>query len=311
MTSAPPRLRRQVRLPLHIVDLAGDELRTASGDRVELRPRSWAVLRLLAEQPGRMLGKDDIISRVWDDVAVTEDSLTQCIVDIRKAIGDEERRVLRTVPRKGYMLVPSQQRTELAARAPDLPSLAVMPFLSIGEECGPLSLGSGVASEIINEFARNRHLRLIARDSSFALAGQNLMAQELGERLGARYLVEGTAQQAGGTLIVDVQIVDARDGSIAWGDRFSARASNVRQVQQDIAGRIAGSLHPAFVKSRSTPFWGRRLAISTSTSSLCAALPASISSVPRRPGREEPISKRRFAATRTMRRPMPISLGSI
>jgi len=106
-----------------------------------------------------------------------------------------------------------------------------------------LSLGSGVASEIINELARNRHLRLIARDSSFALAGQNLMAQELGERLGARYLVEGTAQRAGGTLIVDVQIVDARDGSIAWGDRFSARASNVRQVQQDIAGRIAGSLH--------------------------------------------------------------------
>ena len=141
------------------------------------------------------------------------------------------------------MLVPSQQRTELAARAPDLPSLAVMPFLSIGEECGPLSLGSGVASEIINEFARNRHLRLIARDSSFALAGQNLMAQELGERLGARYLVEGTAQGAGGTLIVDVQLVDTRHGGIAWGDRFSARASNVRQVQQDIAGKIAGSLH--------------------------------------------------------------------
>jgi len=97
MTDAAPRLRRQVRLPRHIIDLAGDELRTASGDRVELRPRSWAVLRLLAESAGRMVGKDDIIAKVWDDVAVTEDSLTQCIVDIRKAIGDEERRVLRTI----------------------------------------------------------------------------------------------------------------------------------------------------------------------------------------------------------------------
>ena len=38
-------------------------------------------------------------------MAATEDSLTQCIVDIRKAIGDEERRVLRTVPRKGNILV--------------------------------------------------------------------------------------------------------------------------------------------------------------------------------------------------------------
>ena len=137
MTSAPPRLRRQVRLPLHIVDLAGDELRTASGDRVELRPRSWAVLRLLAEQPGRMLGKDDIISRVLDDVAVTEDSLTQCIVDIRKAIGDEERRVLRTVPRKGYMLVPSQQRIELAARAPIFPPWPSCPSCRSKRNAGP------------------------------------------------------------------------------------------------------------------------------------------------------------------------------
>jgi TolB-like protein/Tfp pilus assembly protein PilF len=200
------------------------------------------VFRLLAENAGRLVGKDDIIAKVWDDVAVIEDSLTQCIVDIRKAIGDEERRVLRTVPRKGYMLVPSQHRVELAARAPDLPSLAVMPFLSAAEESGPVSLGGGVASEIINELARNRHLRLIGRDSSFALANQNLIAQELGEQLGARYLVEGTAQRLELTLIVDVQLVDARDGSIAWGDRFFATAPSVPQLQQEIASRIAGSL---------------------------------------------------------------------
>jgi adenylate cyclase len=141
------------------------------------------------------------------------------------------------------MLVPSQHRVELAGRAPDIPSLAVMPFLSLGEERGSLSLGCGVASEIINDLARNRHLRLIGRDSSFALANQNLLAQELGERLGARYLVEGTANRVDDTLIVDVQLIDSRDGSIAWGDRFSATAPSVPQVQQEIASRIAGSLH--------------------------------------------------------------------
>jgi adenylate cyclase len=234
---------QQVRLPSHVVDLAADELRTAEGIHVELRPRSLAVLRLLAEHAGRLVTKDEFIAKVWDDVAVTEDSLTQCIADIRKTIGDEERRVLRTVPRKGYILVPAQRGTHLAGRAPDLPSLAVMPFLSIGEDCRPLTLGSGMASEIINELARNRDLRLIGRDSSFALANQNLLAQELREQLGARYLVEGTAQRIDGTIIVDVQLVDSRDGSIAWGDRFSANAPNVLQVQHEIASRIAGSLH--------------------------------------------------------------------
>jgi TolB-like protein/DNA-binding winged helix-turn-helix (wHTH) protein/tetratricopeptide (TPR) repeat protein len=246
MTSALSTPQRQVKLPLHVVDLTADEIRTAEGAHVELRPRSLAVLRLLAENAGRLVTKDELISKVWDDVAVTEDSLTQCVADIRKAIGDEDRRVLRTVPRKGYLLVPSQRPVELAGRAPGLPSLAVMPFLSIGEEDTGhylLTLGCGVASEIINELARNRDLRLIGRDSSFALANQNLMAQELGEQLGARYLVEGTAQRMDGTLLVDVQLVDARDGSIAWGHRFSAAAAKLPQVQRDIAATIAGSLH--------------------------------------------------------------------
>ena len=49
MTGAPSRPQRQVRLPLHIIDLIADELRSNSGEHVDLRPRSYAVLRLLAE----------------------------------------------------------------------------------------------------------------------------------------------------------------------------------------------------------------------------------------------------------------------
>ena len=115
-----------------------------------------------------------------------------------------------------------------------------MPFLSVA---GESVVGSSVASEIVNELARNKHLRLIARDSSFALANENLMAQEVGERLGARYLVEGTALRLQNSLIVDVQLVDTRDGSIVWGDRFSAAAEDIPQVQRMIASTIAGSLH--------------------------------------------------------------------
>ena len=104
--------REQVTLPSHVVDLAADELRSTTGDRVELRPRSLAVLRLLAQNAGRLVCKNEIIAEVWDDVVVTDDSLTQCIADIRKAIGDGEHRILRTVPRRGYLLVPSERKTE-------------------------------------------------------------------------------------------------------------------------------------------------------------------------------------------------------
>jgi TolB-like protein len=232
---------QQIRLPSHVVDLGTDELRCATGERIELRPRSYAVLRLLAENAGRLVTKDEIIAKVWDDVAVTEDSLTQCIADIRKAIADEDRRILRTVPRKGYLLAPAQKTSELPGKVPDRPSLAVIPFRPLA---GPddESVGCGIAGEIISELARNKDLRLIGRDSSFALCTQPMRAQELGARLGVRYLVEGTAGRSKDTLVVDVQLVDARDGSITWGDRFTAKAEDILEVQHDIAGKIAAHL---------------------------------------------------------------------
>ena len=111
--SSPVR-PEQITLPSHVIDLAADELRRATGEHVDLRPRSFAVLRVLAENVGSLVIKDEIIANVWDDAAVTEDSLTQCIAEIRKAIGDEERRILRTVPRRGYVLTSSEQQGSVA-----------------------------------------------------------------------------------------------------------------------------------------------------------------------------------------------------
>jgi adenylate cyclase len=119
-----------------------------------------------------------------------------------------------------------------------------MPFLSTGDQ-NDATLGAGVAMEIINELARNRDLRLIARDSSFALAARNLMSQELGERLGTRYLVEGTAERSGNKLLVDVQLVDAVDATIAWGDRFSGTARDIPELRREIAASLHSGMREA------------------------------------------------------------------
>src|SRR5262245_34217504 len=197
MADVSSRMRQeQVTLPSHVIDLDADELRSTTGELIELRPRSWAVLRLLAENAGRLVSKNEIIAEVWGDVAVTDDCLTQCIADIRKAIADHEHRILRTVPRRGYMLVPSQRKADLRApHGSHPPVIAVIPFTSLVGTKGQ-ALARGVATEIINELARNRDLKVIGRESSFVLGSQRATAQELGKRLGARYLVEGTAQRS-------------------------------------------------------------------------------------------------------------------
>lgn len=95
----------QVALDGYEIDLDRAELRAADGALVRLRPRSFDVLRLLALRLGQLVTKEEIMAAVWNDAAVTEDSLTQCIADIRRAIGDDGRRVLRTVSRRGYLLL--------------------------------------------------------------------------------------------------------------------------------------------------------------------------------------------------------------
>ncbi|WP_076449816.1 winged helix-turn-helix domain-containing tetratricopeptide repeat protein [Roseivivax lentus] len=81
-----------------------ERILTASGDEIVLRAQSAQVLRALIGRLGALSPRDDLIAEVWPDVAVTDDSLTQCILDIRRAIGDADRSVLRTMPKRGYVL---------------------------------------------------------------------------------------------------------------------------------------------------------------------------------------------------------------
>ncbi len=95
------------------LDLRREELRDAAGARIELRNRSFGVLRHLATNAGRVVTKDELLCANWPGVTVTEDSLTQCISEIRRALGDAGRDLIRTVPRRGYMIVlPEPTSTE-------------------------------------------------------------------------------------------------------------------------------------------------------------------------------------------------------
>jgi DNA-binding SARP family transcriptional activator/predicted ATPase len=85
-----------------VIDFARGCLRRDGAD-VQLRPKSFEVLRFLAENHGRLLGKGEIISAVWKDAFVTDNSLVQCLIEIRRALGGDSQSVIRTVPRRGYI----------------------------------------------------------------------------------------------------------------------------------------------------------------------------------------------------------------
>jgi DNA-binding winged helix-turn-helix (wHTH) protein len=107
-----------VELPGFVVDLRLDELRTTGGERLALRPQAFAVLKCLARSAGQLVSKDELVRDAWRGVVVTDDSLVQCIKLIREALGDEDRRILLTEPKRGYRLVPAPSHEHAVARLP-------------------------------------------------------------------------------------------------------------------------------------------------------------------------------------------------
>src|SRR4029453_15335923 len=71
--------------------------------QADLRPKSFEVLRYLAENAGRVVPRDELIKAIWPDVTVTDESLTVCVSEVRRALGDERHRIIKTVPRRGYL----------------------------------------------------------------------------------------------------------------------------------------------------------------------------------------------------------------
>jgi DNA-binding winged helix-turn-helix (wHTH) protein len=90
-----------------VLDARHGELRNVVGARVALRAQAMAVLQCLAHNANRVVGKDELMQTVWRGVAVTDDSLVQCIKELRRALGDDLHRVIETEPKRGYRLVPA------------------------------------------------------------------------------------------------------------------------------------------------------------------------------------------------------------
>ena len=94
-----------LRLNGYTLDLDRAQLFDRHGQAVELRPQALAVLLELGRRPGELVTKLDLSARVWPGVSVTDDSLVQCVVEIRRALGDTRQQVVRTMPRRGYLLI--------------------------------------------------------------------------------------------------------------------------------------------------------------------------------------------------------------
>jgi adenylate cyclase len=92
---------KRLRFDRYLLDLDRGCL-FVDGNEIALRPKTFAVLLYLSEHPNRLVSKDELLSAVWPNLAITDDALVQSIGELRRALGDDGPRLIRTIPRRGY-----------------------------------------------------------------------------------------------------------------------------------------------------------------------------------------------------------------
>jgi adenylate cyclase len=204
-------------------------LLSAEGGEIALRPKALTLLRLLVENAGRLLDRDTIMRAVWSDVIISDDGITQCVRDIRRALADDAQRILRTVRQRGYIL--AAEVTVTRDRSNVDPE---QEFFS-----------DGIADDIITELSRSRALFVIARNSSFAYRSAAADVKQVARELGVRYVVEGSVRRDAGRVRITAQLIEAETGNHIWAERYDREIAQVFAVQDEITLAVISSIQPA------------------------------------------------------------------
>jgi len=127
---------------------------------------------------------------------------------------------------------------------PSKPSIAVMPFANLSGDPEQDCFADGMVVEIAAALSRFKSLFVIASSSTLTFKGKTVGAQEVGRRLGVRYVLEGSVRKAGNRIRIAVQLMDAADGSQSWTNRFEDTLEDVFELQDKVALSVASVIEP-------------------------------------------------------------------
>jgi adenylate cyclase len=242
-----------------------DSGRLWAGTReVRITPKAADVLKLLVSRAGEPVSKDEIFASVWTGIAVSDDALTTCIRELRKALDDDakEPRYIETRHRRGYRFVapltavanPSGAAAAPALiSTPDATAIAVLPFTDMSPERDQEYLCYGLAEELINALTRIDGLQVASRTASFQFNTSGADVAEVGRLLRVATLLEGSVRKADDRLRITVQLIDVATGYHLWSERFDRKLADVFAIQDEIAQHVASSLRVSVMKEREKP----------------------------------------------------------
>jgi non-specific serine/threonine protein kinase len=122
------------------------------------------------------------------------------------------------------------------------PRIAVLPFVDMSPGRDQDYFCEGLAEEIIADLTRLRGLQVVSRTSSFAFRGRLEDVREIGRKLGADKVLEGSVRKVDTRLRVTAQLIDTMDGLHLWSERYDRELRDVFAIQEEIAKKIVQAL---------------------------------------------------------------------
>lgn len=152
-------------------------------------------------------------------------------------------------PVRAYSLnIPGADKTARStssfARRAKLPTVAVLPFRMTGDDPERAYFGEGIIDDIIFNLSSVRGLLVIARTSALAYRDRPFDLQKIGQELGVRYVLSGSVRRVENHLRISAELSDVESGSVIWVDRYDGDLTELFDLQERIATRIAWSLAP-------------------------------------------------------------------
>jgi TolB-like protein/Tfp pilus assembly protein PilF len=236
-----------------------------------------------------VVGKDELLQALWPGVVVTEESLTRCVSDIRHALGDEGQQIIKTLPRRGYMVaapvstadgtaapprpaakglpragllaaalalavllawVAVAQRPGPSPGAPPRLSIVVLPLaVRGGADRAQEDLAAVLTDEITSDLSRIPESFVIGRGSAASYAGRAVDPRQVGRDLGVRYVLEGGLSRRGDEVRLTLQLLEAESGRVLGSEALDGRMADLPALQREVTGAVARSLQMRVVQA--------------------------------------------------------------
>ena len=207
-----------------VFDLAANELTDGTGRPIAIRRQSLRVLGELAMRNGRTVDRDALIDLAWEGRSVSDDNLVQSIKDIRSALGDNDRQILRTAFGRGYSLHGTR---EIPNQPGEHPKLLISTFNVSGDSPELTNLAEVITEELI-----------VAHSPRDGLKTTTDQAQ----RETAHYAIDGRVGLSGQSLRVFVQLTRGRAGDVVFAETWSTARNEAESLPRKISDKLASVL---------------------------------------------------------------------